>query len=252
MFDRLIESSKQKQGKRARRLFVVTGLIYAAALAAFGVMTIIGFSPALAEGYDVIAKLIPPPPPPGPAAAPQPVKTNPRPEPEQGFVAPDEVIKLPSPDELINLSPRSKHVFVSGAPYRPDLGGGGVVPGGSDSKEALPPPPPPPTPEPKPVAKAPEEQVVRLTSQLTQGQAIRKSQPPYPAIARQARVQGPVQVQISISESGAVTDAFVLSGHSMLRDVSLQAAKQWFFRPTELNGRPVRAIGMITFNFVLN
>jgi len=77
-------------------------------------------------------------------------------------------------------------------------------------------------------------------------------QPPYPAIARQARIQGSVQVQIDISETGAVTNVTLLSGHPLLRDAALQAARQWLFIPTELNGQRVRAIGVLTFNFVLN
>jgi protein TonB len=84
---------------------------------------------------------------------------------------------------------------------------------------------------------------------ITQGRALRKIEPSYPAIARQARVQGSVQVQIGISEAGEVTDVTLLSGHPLLRDAALRAAKQWLFIPTELNGRPVRAIGVITFNF---
>ena len=58
-----------------------------------------------------------------------------------------------------------------------------------------------------------------------------------------------VQVQIGISETGEVTEVTLLSGHPLLRDAALRAAKQWLFKPTELNGRPVRAIGLITFNF---
>jgi protein TonB len=61
-----------------------------------------------------------------------------------------------------------------------------------------------------------------------------------------------VQVQISISESGEVTDVALISGPPLLRDAALRAARQWLFIPTELNGRPMRAIGVITFNFKLN
>ncbi|MBO0727156.1 MAG: hypothetical protein J2P52_16240 [Blastocatellia bacterium] len=62
MFDKLVESAKQKQGGRARRLFFVTGAVYAVALAALGVAAIIGFNSALAEEYDVTISLIPPAP----------------------------------------------------------------------------------------------------------------------------------------------------------------------------------------------
>ncbi|HEY6401463.1 MAG TPA: hypothetical protein VI479_08635, partial [Blastocatellia bacterium] len=65
MFDILVESTKQKQGRRARRLFLVTGAIYAVALTALGVASIIGISPALAEESYMILVLTPPPPPQG-------------------------------------------------------------------------------------------------------------------------------------------------------------------------------------------
>src|SRR5262249_17682049 len=38
-------------------------------------------------------------------------------------------------------------------------------------------------------------------------------------------------------------------GHPLLRDAALEAAKQWRFKPTELSGAPVKAHGVITFNF---
>jgi protein TonB len=76
--------------------------------------------------------------------------------------------------------------------------------------------------------------------------------PPYPAIAKATRTQGQVQIQIGISETGAVTDVTLLSGHPLLREAALQAARQWVFIPTELNGQRVRAIGLLTFNFKLD
>ena len=117
-----------------------------------------------------------------------------------------------------------------------------------------PPPPPPPTPTPvvKPAATPAPDNVVRLTSKLTQGRVLQRVQPPYPIIAKQAHIQGTVQVQIDISETGAVTNVTLLSGPPLLRDAAMQAAKQWLFIPTELNGRRVRAIGLLTFNFTLN
>jgi len=144
-------------------------------------------------------------------------------------------------------------VLVSGAPSGAKNGSWGLAPGVPDTVE-MPPPPPTPTPTPvaKPAATPAPDKVVRLTSQLTQGRVIRRVQPPYPVIAKQAHIQGPVQVQIDISETGAVTNATLLSGHPLLRDAALQAAKQWLFIPTELNGQRVRAIGLITFNFTLN
>lgn len=247
MFDKLVESAKQKQGGRARRLFLATGVIYVVALTALGVATIVGFSPALAEEYNIITCVIPPPAPSAPDPKPAQAQLNHRPEPNPGFLSPREVKPL---DELakLNLEFRKPELVIVGAP----IGAGTGSPGAPGAPITGEPAPPPPAPVVNPSATPAQDQVVRLTSVLTQGRALRKAQPPYPAIARQSRVSGPVQVQITISEDGEVTEATLLSGHPLLRDAALQAARQWLFKPTELNGRPVRAIGVITFNFTLN
>jgi periplasmic protein TonB len=249
MFDKLVESAKQKQGGRARGLFLVTGAVYAAALTALGVAAIIGISPALADEYDVPTCLVPPVPS-GPAPQEAPRQQNLKQEPAPRFVPPKNIIDiLPTQFNNSDLAPR---VFIAGAPNWAGSGNGIGVPGAPNTGDAPPPPPPTPTPVVKPVATPTPVQVVRLTSMLTQGRVLRRVQPPYPTIARQTHVQGQVQVQIGISETGAVTDVTLLSGHPLLREAALQAAKQWLFIPTELNGKPVRAIGLLTFNFKLD
>jgi periplasmic protein TonB len=252
MFDKLVESTKEKQGRRARRLFLATVAVYAVALTALGVATVIGFHPALAGGDDALSKLIPSPIPSGPDPDSVRIKPNLRSAPDPGFVAPKpNVVILPwEKVKDFNLAPR---VPVPGAPSGAKIGHWGGGPGAQDTGDT-PPPPPPPTPTlvVKPAAAPAEDSVVRLTSKLTQGRVFRRVQPPYPVIARQARIQGSVQVQVDISEDGVVTNATLLSGHPLLRDAALQAAKQWRFIPTELNGKRVRAIGLLTFNFTLN
>ena len=252
MFDKLVESTKEKKGRLARRLFLATVAVYAVALTAIGVATVIGFRPALAEGYDVLSILNPPPVPSVPDRSSVQIKPNLKSAPDPGFVAPVKIIPLPPEDELSKLLGERKPITLSVAGAPLGIGRGDGMPGGANTGEAPPPPPPTPTPVAKPAATPAPDTVVRLTSKLTQGRVLRRVQPPYPAIARQARIQGSVQVQIDISETGAVTNVTPLSGHPLLRDAALQAARQWQFIPTELNGHRVRAIGMITFNFTLN
>jgi periplasmic protein TonB len=254
MFDKLVESTKEKQGRRVRRLFLATVAVYAVALAVLGVATVIGFRPALAEGYDVLSHLTPPPVPSGPDPNPVQIKPNLKSEPDPGFVTPVDIKPLPPEADLRKLLLDRKPINpgVVGAPSGSGIGRGDGIPGGANVGEAPPPPPPPPTPVAKPAATPAPDTVVRLTSQITQARVIRRVQPPYPVIAKQAHIQGTVQVQIDISETGAVTNVTLLSGHPLLRDAALQAAKEWLFIPTELNGRRVRAIGLLTFNFTLN
>jgi periplasmic protein TonB len=107
-------------------------------------------------------------------------------------------------------------------------------------------------PKPSPTVAPTPQQAVRMTSTMLQGKAVKRVQPPYPQIAKIGRISGAVQVQVMISEDGTVDSASVLSGHPLLRDASVQAARQWVFSPTILNGQPVRVVGILTFNFTLN
>ena len=86
---------------------------------------------------------------------------------------------------------------------------------------------------------------------MLQGYALRKVQPPYPAIAKAARTQGAVEVAITVSEEGRVISAEAVSGHPLLREAAVAAARQWTFSPTEMKGTPVKVQGILTFNFTL-
>jgi TonB family protein len=91
----------------------------------------------------------------------------------------------------------------------------------------------------------------KITGGVLPGLAIRKVTPTYPADARKARISGAVQVQVLISEEGKVISAEIIEGPEELREASLNAAKQWVFKPTILEGIPVKVQGILTFNFAL-
>jgi TonB family protein len=86
---------------------------------------------------------------------------------------------------------------------------------------------------------------------ILQGGAVKKVQPRYPPVARGAGVQGAVQVQVLISETGDVIQATAISGHPLLRGAALEAARQWQFKPTEVSAKVVKVQGILTFNFTL-
>jgi protein TonB len=103
-------------------------------------------------------------------------------------------------------------------------------------------------PEP-PVVKPPT--TLRVPSTILSGKAQSLPQPPYPIIAKQAHVQGPVSIQILVSEEGKVISAQAVSGSAMLTPAAKEAAMRARFSPTMLNGQPVKIQGVITYNFVL-
>jgi TonB family protein len=85
-----------------------------------------------------------------------------------------------------------------------------------------------------------------LTSKVT-----KKVQPNYPAVAKAARAQGAVLIKVVVNEKGEVITEDVIGGHPLLKEAALEAAKQWKFQPTEINGQPVKVQGTLTFNFTL-
>lgn len=256
MFDKLVESTKSRQGRRAGRYFAVTTAIYSIALLALGIGAIIGFSPALAEEYDLMTTLIPPVP---RDSSPPPMERTLRhsttPAQPNIFAAPTRpAIDIPLP-ETVTSAPL--------LPYRPSFPDTGFIPGGGgfngipgSGKTNGPPAPPPPI-EDKPSLKSDSTQesnplgLTKVSEGVLQGKAIRKEKPVYPAIAKSVRAEGLVQVVVTISEEGRVIEANAVSGHPMLRPAATQAARQWIFSPTTLSGVPVKVQGVLSFNFML-
>jgi protein TonB len=58
-------------------------------------------------------------------------------------------------------------------------------------------------------------------------------------------------IEITIGEQGEVVNARVVSGHPLLQQAALSAAKRWRFKPTLLNNVPVKVSGVLTFRFTL-
>lgn len=81
--------------------------------------------------------------------------------------------------------------------------------------------------------------------------ALSLPKPLYPATARRMRLEGAVRVLVTIDESGKVVSARAESGHMMLREAAVEAARQARFTPALVSGQPVPISGFITYNFSL-
>jgi|GEM_PF-3528456 len=107
--------------------------------------------------------------------------------------------------------------------------------------------PPPPSANATPQAPDPNA----ISGGVLNGKATNKPQPVYPPIAAAARAQGVVVVQVTVDEEGHVISARAMSGHPLLQQAAVKAARQARFAPTRLEGKPVKVQGVITYNFVL-
>jgi protein TonB len=239
--DSLIESGNRFKTKRLSTtilsfslqvglicILILIPLIYTDALPKTQLMTFL------------VAPPPPPPPPPPPAAAP--VK----------------VVKMQS--ELVNGQLRTptkipeKVQMIKEEEAPPDLGAGGVpggVPGGIPGGSAggviggiI-------SSTPVAVPKVATPQRVRVSQGVSQGLLIRRVQPNYPPLAKQARIQGQVVLQAEISKDGTIQNLQLISGHPMLAPAAIEAVKQWRYKPYLLNGEPVAVETTVLVNFSL-
>lgn len=56
--------------------------------------------------------------------------------------------------------------------------------------------------------------------------AVNEEQPPYPKIARDAKVEGTVQLQVLIDRNGKVQQACVVAGHPLLNQTARATAQR--------------------------
>jgi protein TonB len=93
---------------------------------------------------------------------------------------------------------------------------------------------------------------VRVGGKIHAPSKLNNVAPVYPPSAKQARVEGTVILEATISEQGRVTDVKVLRGIPLLDNSAIDAVRQWHYSPTLLNGTPVPVVMTVTVNFRLN
>lgn len=101
------------------------------------------------------------------------------------------------------------------------------------------------------VSPADTRRPIRMHSGIKAPVKVADRRPEYPAIARQAGVQGIVIIELTITETGEVASAHVLRSIAVLDQAALDAVRAWRFEPAQLNGEPVAVIMAVTVNFQL-
>jgi protein TonB len=191
----------------------------------------------------LVAPPPPPPPPPPPAAAPVKVIKQIQSEIINGQLRTP--TKIPEKVQMIKEEEAPPPQMAMGGVVGGVPGGvpggqmGGVI-GGIISS----------TPVAVPKVAAPQR--VRVSQGVSQGLLVRKVQPAYPPLARQARIQGQVVLQAVISKTGSIEGLRLVSGHPMLAPAALEAVKEWKYKPYYLNGEPVEVETQITVIFSLS
>jgi protein TonB len=219
----------------------LTAALHLLGAAAVVVLPLLGEEPLPVEAsgatrafFAVQVPAVAPPPPPPPPAAPaaRPPRMATATEARSSFTVPVEVPDAVTPESSLDLG-------IEGGVAGGVEGGvpGGVVGGVVGGLPAEAPPPPAP--------------VVRVGGLIREPRKIKDVAPVYPSIAREARIQGVVILEATITPQGRVKDAKVLRGLPALDEAAVAAVEQWAYTPTLLGGVPVSVIMTVTVNFVL-
>jgi TonB family protein len=87
---------------------------------------------------------------------------------------------------------------------------------------------------------------------IKKGELIEAPRPAYPDEVKEQKIEGTVVVVITIGNDGNVIYAKAKSGPEALYGVSEVAARKARFKPTMLEGQPVKVTGLITYDFTLS
>jgi periplasmic protein TonB len=240
--DSLIESGGRLRTKRG--MTTIASFIFQVGLIGLLVLIPLLFTEALPKTQLMTFLVAPPPPPPPPPPAAAPVKVVKQIQTDIINGQLRTPTKIPEKVQMIKEEEAPPPVMSSGV-----IGGvPGGIPGGqmggviggiiSSTPYAVP--------------KVATPQRVRVSQGVTQGLLIRRIQPTYPPLARQARIQGAVILQAEISKNGDIENLRLISGHPMLAPAAIEAVKQWKYKPYVLNGEPVEVETQITVNFTLS
>jgi TonB family protein len=96
-----------------------------------------------------------------------------------------------------------------------------------------------------------EETVPRITPSAAQRNLVFQTPPAYPSLAKAARIQGPVQLDVVINKNGTVSHLRAASGHPLLNQAAMDAVGQWRYTPFLLNGEPAEVVTTVTVDFAL-
>ncbi len=84
-----------------------------------------------------------------------------------------------------------------------------------------------------------------------QANIIQRSEPTYPALAKQARVAGQVKLDLTIDADGKVEKVDTITGNPLLVGAATSAARTWKFKPPITDGKPGKVMASVVFTFKL-
>ncbi|HEV2176720.1 MAG TPA: energy transducer TonB [Terriglobia bacterium] len=92
---------------------------------------------------------------------------------------------------------------------------------------------------------------VRVGGQVQAAKLIFHPQLEYPAIAKEAGVEGLVRLRAVINKDGTIKDLKIINGHRLLAGAAVDGVRHWRYQPTLLDGAPIEVETEIDVDFKL-
>ena len=96
-----------------------------------------------------------------------------------------------------------------------------------------------------------QQRPLYVSPQFQERKLISRVRPVYPPLAKQMRIEGPVELAVWISADGEVKEIRFIRGHPLLVKAAIDAVSRWRYRPTWWLGQWVEVVTRVTVNFSL-
>ncbi|MBZ5579771.1 MAG: TonB family protein [Acidobacteriia bacterium] len=90
---------------------------------------------------------------------------------------------------------------------------------------------------------------VRIAPGIAENLLAEKSDPVYPALAKQTKTQGTVKIDITVSETGAVVSTKLIGGHPLLVTAAIDAVKKRKYTPYMAGGKATSFVTTVEIPF---
>jgi TonB family protein len=96
-----------------------------------------------------------------------------------------------------------------------------------------------------------QEAPVKITRAEAMACLVMKVPPDYPSMAKQLKMAGAVELQVTVSETGQVTKVEIVKGNPILTAAAVTAVKLWKFTPFLEKGKATAFEAPIEVEFKL-
>lgn len=100
--------------------------------------------------------------------------------------------------------------------------------------------------------EAPDEEPLRVGGSVSRPEHLHKEPAEYTEVARKARIQGSVIVEVVVDREGCIRETKILKGLPMGLDKAAEdAVARYVFQPAQFQGQPLAVYYTMTVNFAV-